>query len=45
MLLLQMGSGRHHGAAVLLGADLLVAAVIAYQKISAKKHGGPVMTA
>ena len=24
MLLLQMGSGRHHGAAVLLGADLLV---------------------
>ena len=24
---------------------VLVAAVVAYQKISAKKHGGPVMTA
>ena len=28
-----------------LAGLVLVAAVIAYQKISAKKHGGPVVTA
>ena len=30
---------------VLIAVVVLVAAVIAYQKISAKKHGGPVVTA